>query len=220
MSGLSLGSVDPLDRDHLWRLKRLVHLAEPALVSEHLSWGAVDGTHLNDLLPLPYTEEALQLMVARVGELQDYLGRQVLIENVSSYLRFANAQMTEWEFLQALADRSGCGLLLDVNNVYVSSRNHGFEAREYIAHIDPRHVREIHLAGHSVNTHGDFSILIDTHSRPVSDAVWNSTHSPSRDSAALPRSSSGTLDIPPLAVLVAEAKRADQFIKGLHAHAA
>jgi uncharacterized protein (UPF0276 family) len=218
--GLSLGSVDPLDRDHLWRLKRLVHLAEPALVSEHLSWGAVDGTHLNDLLPLPYTEEALQHMVARVSELQDYLGRQVLIENVSSYLQFANAQMTEWEFLQALADRAGCGLLLDVNNVYVSSRNHGFDAREYIAHIDPRHVREIHLAGHSVNTHGDFSILIDTHSRPVSDAVWELYAFTIARLGRVATLIEWDTDIPPLAVLVAQAKRADQFMKGLHAHAA
>ena len=218
--GLSLGSVDPLDRDHLWRLKRLVHLAEPSLVSEHLSWGAVDGTHLNDLLPLPYTQEALQHMVARVGELQDYLGRQILIENVSSYLQFADAQMTEWEFLQALADRSGCGLLLDVNNVYVSSRNHGFDAREYVAHIDPRHVHEIHLAGHSVNTHGDFSILIDTHSRPVSDAVWDLYAFTIARLGGVPTLIEWDTDIPPLAALVAEANRADQFLEALHAHAA
>jgi len=218
--GLSLGSVDALDRDHLWRLKRLVHLAEPALVSEHLSWGAIDGTHLNDLLPLPYTEEALQHMIARVGELQDYLGRQILIENVSSYLQFANAQMTEWEFLQALADRSGCALLLDVNNVYVSSRNHGFDAREYIAHIDPRHVREIHLAGHSVNTHGDFSILIDTHSRPVSEAVWDLYAFTIARLGGVPTLIEWDTDIPPLAALVAEANRADQLLEALHAHAA
>ena len=218
--GLSLGSVDPLDRNHLWRLKRLVHLAEPSLVSEHLSWGAVDGTHLNDLLPLPYTEEALQHMVARVGELQDYLGRQVLIENVSSYLQFANAQMTEWEFLRALADRSGCGLLLDVNNVYVSSCNHGFDAREYIAHIDPRHVREIHLAGHSVNTNGDCSILIDTHSRPVSDAVWDLYAFTIARLGRVATLIEWDTDIPQLEVLVAEAKRADQILQGLRAHAA
>jgi uncharacterized protein (UPF0276 family) len=166
--GLSLGSVDPLDRDHLWRLKRLVHLAEPALVSEHLSWGAVDGTHLNDLLPLPYTQEALHHMVARVGELQDYLGRQVLIENVSSYLQFANAQMTEWEFLQVLADRSGCGLLLDVNNVYVSARNHGFSPDTYLAGLPIDRVGQIHLAGHTDMG----AYLFDTHDGPVIEPVW------------------------------------------------
>jgi uncharacterized protein (UPF0276 family) len=159
-------------------------------------------------------------MVTRVRELQDYLGRQVLMENVSSYLQFSNAQMTEWEFLQALADRSGCGLLLDVNNVYVSSRNHGFDAREYIAHIDPRHVREIHLAGHSVNTDGDFSILIDTHSRPVSAAVWELYSFTIARLGRVATLIEWDTDIPPLAVLVAEAKRADQFMKGLHAHAA
>jgi hypothetical protein len=218
--GLSLGSVDPLDRDHLWRLERLVHLADPCFVSEHLSWGAVDGTYLNDLLPLPYTEEALRHMVTRVAELQDCLGRQVLIENVSSYLQFANAQMTEREFLQALAERSGCGLLLDVNNVYVSSRNHAFEAREYIAHIDARQVHEIHLAGHSVNAHGDFSILIDTHSRPVSAEVWDLYAFTIARLGRIPTLIEWDSDIPALPVLVAEAHRADQLQEAVHAHAA
>jgi uncharacterized protein (UPF0276 family) len=218
--GLSLGSVDSLDRDHLWRLKRLVHLAEPSLVSEHLSWGAVDGTHLNDLLPLPYTQEALGHMVERVTELQEYLGRQILIENVSSYLQFAQADMCEWEFLQTLAERSGCGLLLDVNNVYVSSRNHGFDAREYIAHIDPRHVGEIHLAGHSVKVHGDFSILIDTHSRPVSAEVWDLYAFTIGRLGRVPTLIEWDTDIPALPVLVAEARRADKFLEAVHAHAA
>ena len=159
-------------------------------------------------------------MVARVGELQEYLGRQVLIENVSSYLQFANAQMTEWEFLQALADRSGCGLLLDVNNVYVSSQNHGFEAREYIAHIGARHVHEIHLAGHSVNSHGHFSILIDTHSRPVSDAVWDLYAFTIERLGRIPTLIEWDSDIPALPVLVAEARRADEILEARHAHAA
>jgi uncharacterized protein (UPF0276 family) len=218
--GLSLGSVDPLDRDHLRHLERLVHLAEPSLVSEHLSWGAIDGTHLNDLLPLPYTQEALRHMIERVTELQEYLGRQVLIENVSSYLQFAQADMSEWEFLQTLAERSGCGLLLDVNNVYVSSRNHGFDAREYLAHLDPRHVGEIHLAGHSVNAHGDFSILIDTHSRPVSAEVWDLYAFAIGRLGRIPTLIEWDTDIPALPVLIAEARRADQFLEAVHAHAA
>jgi uncharacterized protein len=214
--GLSLGSVDPLDREHLRRLKRLVSVSEPQLLSEHLSWGAANGTYLNDLLPLPYTREALDHMVARVGEVQDYLGRQILIENVSSYLEFAQSDMTEWEFLDSLAVRSGCGLLLDVNNVYVSSRNHGFDAREYIAHVQPRHVREIHLAGHTVNRHGDFSILIDTHSRPVSDAVWDLYAFAIDRLGRTPTLIEWDSEIPALPVLVAEAHRADRHLE--HAH--
>lgn len=218
--GLSLGSVDPLDRDHLWRLKRLVHLSEPQLISEHLSWGAVDGTHLNDLLPLPYTLEALHHMVMRVVQLQDYLGRQVLVENVSSYLEFAHADLSEWDFLQALAERSGCGLLLDVNNVYVSSRNHGFDPREYISRIQPRHVREIHLAGHTVNRHGDLSILIDTHSRPVSDAVWDLYAYTIDRLGRIPTLIEWDSEIPALPRLVAEAHCADRHLERAHAVAA
>jgi uncharacterized protein (UPF0276 family) len=159
-------------------------------------------------------------MIERVTELQEYLGRQVLIENVSSYLQFAQADMSEWEFLQTLAERSGCGLLLDVNNVYVSSRNHGFDAREYLAHLDPRHVGEIHLAGHSVNAHGDFSILIDTHSRPVSAEVWDLYAFAIGRLGRIPTLIEWDTDIPALPVLVAEARRADQFLEAVHAHAA
>jgi uncharacterized protein (UPF0276 family) len=135
VSGLSLGSVDALDRDHLRRLKRLVDRVHPALVSEHVCWGSIGGVHLNDLLPLPYTGEALRHLAARVGELQDFLGRQVLLENVSSYLTFTCSELSEPEFLTALVRESGCGLLLDINNVYVSARNHGFDARAFIAQL-------------------------------------------------------------------------------------
>lgn len=218
--GLSLGSIDPLDQEHLRRLQRLVQMSEPALVSEHLSWGAVGGAHLNDLLPLPYTHEALSHMAARVAELQDYLGRQVLIENVSSYLEFTGAEMTEWEFLDALAERSGCGLLLDVNNVYVSSRNHGFNARAYISHMQRRHIGEIHLAGHSVNRHDDCQILIDTHSRPVSAAVWDLYEFAIARLGRIPTLIEWDTDIPALPVLVAEAQRADRHLEHADAVAA
>lgn len=211
--GLSLGSTDPLDTEHLRRLKRLVHLSEPQLISEHLSWGAAQGTHLNDLLPLPYTNETLRHMVARVHEVQDALHRQILIENVSSYLQFDSADMTEWEFLDSLSERSGCGILLDVNNIYVSSRNHGFNARTFIEHMQPRHVGEIHLAGHSVNRHGEFSILIDTHSRPVCDEVWELYAFAIERLGPRPTLIEWDVDIPVLNVLVDEAHRADRYLE-------
>lgn len=211
--GLSLGSVDALDAEHLRRLQRLVHRSQPQLISEHLSWGAAQGIHANDLLPLPYTNEALRHMVARVGEVQDLLGRQILIENVSSYLQFEQADMKEWEFLDALAERSGCGILLDVNNIYVSSRNHEFDARAYVSHIRPRHIGEIHLAGHSVNRHGDFSILIDTHSRPVCDEVWDLYAFTIERIGPRPTLIEWDTDIPALNVLVAEAHRADRYLE-------
>ena len=207
--GLSLGSIDPLDPEHLWRLKRLVDLAEPGLVSEHLCWGAAGGVHLNDLLPLPYTEEALAHMIRRVRDVQDYLGRQILIENVSSYLEFKSSQLREWEFLAALASESGCGLLLDVNNIYVSSRNHGFDARMFVSHIPRQFVQEIHLAGHSVNRHDDIEVFIDTHSRPVCAAVWALYAYALERFGRIPTLIEWDAEIPALEVLVAEAARAD-----------
>lgn len=211
--GLSLGSVDPLDREHLWRLKRLVQLCEPGLVSEHLSWGSVDGAYVNDLLPLPYTEEALTHMIRRVRDVQDYLGRQILIENVSSYLEFLNGEMREWEFLTALAAESGCGLLLDVNNVYVSSRNHGFDARVFLSHIPRRHVAEMHLAGHSLKRFDDGEILIDTHSAPVCDEVWALYDFALARFGAAPTLIEWDAEIPSLDVLVSEARRADALME-------
>jgi uncharacterized protein (UPF0276 family) len=207
--GLSLGSTDELDREHLWRLKRLVHLSEPGLVSEHLCWGSVNGTFANDLLPLPYTEEALRHMIRRVGEIQDYLGRQILIENVSSYLQFTCSEIPEWEFLAALAFESDCGVLLDVNNIYVSSRNHGFDARKFIAHVAPVGVSEIHLAGHTVKPLEHGEILIDTHSAPVCDAVWELYEFAIERLGPVPTLIEWDAEIPALEVLVAEAARAD-----------
>jgi len=218
--GLSLGSVDPLNREHLRKLKRLVDWVEPALVSEHLSWGSVDGTFLNDLLPLPYTEEALTHMIARVGELQDFLGRQILIENISSYLRFSVTQLPESEFLAALAEESGCGLLLDVNNVYVSACNHGFDAQQFLAAIPRHHVQELHLAGHSVNRYDDQDILIDTHSAPVCEAVWRLYAQAIRLFGPVPTLIEWDTDIPALAVLAGEADKADRRREEVHALAA
>jgi uncharacterized protein (UPF0276 family) len=171
--GLSLGSADPLDERHLSKLRALVGRCEPALVSEHLCWGAIGARHLNDLLPLPYTEEALSHLVARVQRVQETLGRPILIENVSSYLEYTASCIPEWEFLAGLATRAGCGILLDVNNVYVSARNHGFDARRYVDAIPPALVGEIHLAGHSVEDYGGHEILVDTHGAAVCPDVWS-----------------------------------------------
>jgi uncharacterized protein (UPF0276 family) len=138
--GLSLGSADPLDEPHLARLGSLVRRFEPALVSEHLCWSSYAGRHANDLLPLPFTRESLDHVVRRVDAVQERLGRRILVENVSSYLQFPASTMAEWEFVAEVARRSGCGLLLDVNNIWVNAVNHGFEPHRYLEAIDPRHV--------------------------------------------------------------------------------
>ena len=170
--GLSLGSAEPLDPAHLAALRALVQRTEPALVSEHVCWGAIGGRHYNDLLPLPYTEEALELMVARVGQLQETLGRRVLVENVSSYIHFSHSTLSEWKFLAALTARSGCGLLLDVNNVYVNSVNHGFDAQRFIDGIPAAAVGELHLAGFTRKQGLGGELLIDSHDQRVDAAVW------------------------------------------------
>jgi uncharacterized protein (UPF0276 family) len=205
---------------HLHKLKRLVDWSEPTFVSEHLSWGAVDGTFLNDLLPLPYTEEALTHMIRRVDQLQSHLGRQILIENISTYLQFGCAQLPEWDFLSALARESGCGLLVDVNGVYVSACNHGFDARQYLSAVPREYVRELHLAGHSVNRYGNRDILIDTHSTPVCDAVWDLYRHALACFGPLPTLIEWDTDIPALDVLVAEADKANRILAHAHAVAA
>ena len=165
---LSIGSSDPLSTEYLSGLKRLAERVEPEWVSDHLCWTGVDGRNLHDLLPLPYTEEAIAHVAERVCRVQEYLGRQILLENVSSYVTYADSCVSEWEFLSAVAERADCHILLDVNNVYVSAHNHGFDARTYIEGVPPERVRQIHLAGHSHNG----SLIIDTHDHPVPDPVW------------------------------------------------
>jgi uncharacterized protein (UPF0276 family) len=165
---LSIGSVDPIDRDYLARLAALVDEVDPPIVSDHLCWSALGGHAAHDLWPLPYTDEALALVVDKVGQVQDRLGRRILLENPSSYVTFAASQISEAEFLAEVARRADCGILLDVNNVYVSSTNHRWDAGEYLAAIPVDRVGQIHLAGHS--DHGTH--LVDTHDHPVCDAVW------------------------------------------------
>jgi hypothetical protein len=165
---LSIGSSDPVDYEYLAQLKALASRIEPHWVSDHLCWTGIEGKNLHDLLPLPYTEEALRTVVARVGEVQDYLGRQLLLENVSSYLNYRASDLSEWEFLSEVAARADCAILLDINNIYVSSVNHGFDALHYLKAIAPARVRQFHLAGHSDMD----GYLIDTHDHPIAAPVW------------------------------------------------
>ena len=166
---LSIGSTDPLDRDYLGKLKSLADRVQPRWISDHLCWTGVAGKNTHDLLPLPYTEEALAHVAARVREVQDFLGRRILLENVSSYVGFKDSAVTEWEFIAELAHRADCLLLLDVNNIYVSAYNHGFDAEDYLAGVPGERVQQIHLAGHS--NCGDY--IIDTHDADVIDPVWD-----------------------------------------------
>jgi uncharacterized protein (UPF0276 family) len=171
--GLSIGAAAALDRDHLARLSALVSRYEPGLVSEHLAWSTHDGAFLNDLLPLPYKEATLDHVVRHVDQMQMALGRQVLIENPSTYVTFSSSEMSEVEFLSELAWRSGCGLLLDINNVFVSASNHGFDAARYVDAFPMKYVSEIHLAGYAQIADDDGShLLIDAHDRAVQRSVW------------------------------------------------
>lgn len=215
--GLSLGGADPLDERHLQRLAALVERMEPALVSDHLCWCSAGGVHANDLLPLPFTEEALAHVAARVQQVQERLRRPLLVENVSSYLAFAGADMPEWEFLSELARRSGCGLLLDVNNVHVSAANHGFDAPGYLQALPVAAVQEIHLAGHTVKRFDDGAqLLIDTHDGPVCEAVWALYTQALARFGPVPTLIEWDAALPPLPVLVAEAHKADRLLEAAH----
>jgi uncharacterized protein len=166
---MSVGSADGLNPEYLTKLKKLAQRVQPLWVSDHLCWTGIDGFNSHDLLPLPYTEEALSIAATNINHAQDFLERPILIENPSSYLTFADDAMTEWEFLSELVARTGCYLLLDINNIYVSGTNHGFDPKVYLDAIPADRVRQIHLAGHS---NGRDGLLIDTHDQPVPDPVW------------------------------------------------
>jgi uncharacterized protein len=218
--GLSLGSTDPLDEEHLSKLAQAVARFEPMLVSEHLCWTSIGGTHFHDLLPLPYTEEALRHVTARIAMAQERLGRRILIENVSSYLEFEHSVIPEWEFLREVAARSGCGILLDVNNIYVNAVNHGFDAQIYLDAIPSRDVGEIHLAGHVRRELEDGVILIDSHDQPVTDAVWSLYEYALTRVGPKPTLIEWDSDLPSLDGLLAEAAKADTHLGRRHAAAA
>ena len=218
--GLSLGGSDPLDSQHLQLLKSAIARFAPALVSEHLCWTASAGRHFHDLLPLPYTDEALQHVKARIVEAQERLGTRLLIENVSSYLEFEHSTIPEWEFLREVAARSGCGILLDVNNIYVSAVNHGFDARRYIDAIPAEAVGEVHLAGHVRKDIEGATLLIDSHSLPVTPAVWELYAYTLERIGPKPTLIEWDSALPAFEVLQAEAARAESYLGERHAAAA
>jgi len=217
---LSIGSMDPLNPVYLRQTKALADRFEAAWVSDHLCWTGVDRLNLHDLMPLPYTEEALSHVVERVSQVQDVLGRRLVLENVSSYVSYASSQMTEWEFLAEIAQQADCLLLLDVNNVYVSSINHGFDPHAYLRGIPIERVQQFHLAGHSRHRNEQVEFLIDTHDQPVAEAVWQLF------AAAVARFGSVSTmierddNIPELPVLLTELDRARSIARGVAAQAA
>lgn len=210
--GMSLGSADGLDARHLGRVAALASRLEPAFVSEHLAWSAVDGTYLNDLLPLPYTEESLTVVVRNVDRLQSALKRPVLIENPSSYVAFVHSDLAEPAFLAEVAARTGCGLLCDVNNIFVSGVNLGFDPVAYLAALPANAIGEIHLAGHACNDADGETILIDDHGSRVAESVWSLYRAAIARFGPRPTLLEWDTDIPTLDVLLDEAARADREV--------
>ena len=211
--GLSLGSADDLDAAHLARVRELVLRIEPGLVSEHLAWSVTGGTYLADLLPLPLTEEALDVVCLHVDQVQAALRRTILVENPSTYLRYTHSTIPEWEFLTAVAARTGCGILCDVNNIYVSACNHGFDASAYLAALPAAAIGEFHLAGHAARQlPGGRSILIDDHGSRTCPAVWKLYDAALARFGPRPTLIEWDTDIPPLDVLLEEAALASEAL--------
>ena len=213
---LSIGSCDTLDRAYLIELKALAERIRPAWISDHLCWTGIAGRNMHDLLPLPHTEEAVHHIAARVREVQDFLGRRILLENVSSYAVFKDSRLAEWDFLKAIAEEADCLLLLDINNIYVNSQNHGFDPLDYLRAIPVSRVQQIHLAGHSRNG----ALLIDTHDHPVPEGVWELYAAAVRRFGAVATMIERDDRIPPLQELVAELDRARAIAAGSLAVAA
>jgi uncharacterized protein (UPF0276 family) len=211
--GLSLGSAEGINPAHLERIGKVAERVEPGLMSEHIAWNVVGGTYLADLLPLPMTEEALDVVCRHVDQTQTYLKRRILIENPSTYIAFGNSIIPEWEFMTAVAGRTGCGILCDVNNICVSAHNHGWDASAYIAALPADSVGEIHLAGHSIKTFTDGSTLrIDDHGSRVSGEVWSLYQQALARFGAVPTLIEWDNEVPPLEVLLQEASHASQLI--------
>jgi uncharacterized protein (UPF0276 family) len=212
-TGLSLGSAQGLDPAHLARVRELVERTEPGLVSEHLSFSVAAGNYLADLLPLPLTEEALEIVCRNVAQVQDHLKRRILVENPSTYLQFRHSTIPEWEFLARVARHTGCGILCDVNNIYVSARNHGWRASAYLAALPPEAVGEIHLAGHSLRRIDDArALLIDDHGSRVAPEVWALYAEALARFGPVPTLIEWDTDVPPMAVLLEEAAHAAALI--------
>ena len=222
--GLSIGGAADLDKAHLGQLKAVCDRYQPALVSEHLAWSTHDGTYLNDLLPLPYTLSTLQHVCAHIDEVQSVLGRRILLENPSTYVRFTSSDISEIDFLSAIVARTRCGLLLDVNNVFVCATNHGFDPKAYLDAFPLEHVSEIHLGGHAQDRDdGGAPLLIDAHGTPVCDPVWGLYADVIQRGGAKPTLIEWDNDVPSWPVLHADARRADRIIvevRGRNANAA
>ena len=201
---LSIGGTDPLDLEYLKRLKALAERVEPRWISDHLCWTGFQGKQLHDLMPLPYTEEAINHVAGRVAQVQELLGRRILLENVSSYVTYRHSAISEWEFLREIAERADCLILLDVNNVYVSASNHGFEPEAYLRGIPRERVYQFHLAGHSHNG----EIIVDTHDHDVPDPVWDLYAEAVRRFGRVSTMIERDADIPPLADLLDELDQA------------
>jgi len=215
--GLSLGTWDRQYHEHLCKLKQLIADVQPGLVSEHISWGGAGSCHLNALLPLPYTEESLNLMVEHVDAAQTFLNRRILLENASTYLEYAHSTMPEWEFVTELVRRTGCGLLLDVNNIYVNSVNHSFDPLLFIDAVSADSVEEMHLAGFSRKEGLPVPLLIDSHDHPVYPEVWELYKQTVQRIGAKPTLIEWDAHIPEFSVLQAEADKAEEV---MHAHCA
>jgi len=212
--GLSIGSDGPLDRDHLARVKALIDRYQPGMFSEHLAWSTHDDIFFNDLLPLPYTRETLQRVCEHIDEVQSVTGRQMLLENPSTYVEFAQSEMSEIEFLREIARRTGCGLLLDVNNVYVGATNHDYDPAAYIDAFPVEHVGEIHLGGHAAQEDdAGEPLLIDDHGRDVADAVWALYRRLVTRRGRCPTLVEWDNDIPAWPTLFAEAQAADAIMR-------
>jgi len=216
--GLSLGSAERLDRAHLKRVRDVAARIEPGLLSEHLSWSIAGGIYLADLLPLPMTEEALDVVCWHVDEVQDALGRKILAENPSSYLQFAHSTIPEWEFLRAVAERTGCGILCDVNNIYVSACNHGWDASAYLAALPKTAVEEIHLAGHAVKEINGRFLRIDDHGSRVSPEVWRLYEEALARFGCVPTLIEWDTNIPDFTVLQEEAFQAERALRWVEEH--
>lgn len=210
---MSIGGTEPLNAQHLQRFADLIRRCEPALVSEHLAWSSHGGAFYNDLLPLPYTKRTLQTVCAHIDQVQMAIGRTLLLENPSTYLRFASSEMSETQFLREIAQRTGCGLLLDINNVYVSAINHGFSAQDYLAEIPFDIVGEIHLAGHSEHADDENGrLLIDSHDRSVAACVWDLYAGVIARAGPIPTLIEWDSDLPEWSILKAQALRARRYL--------
>jgi len=209
--GMSLGSTDPLNMDYLTRLRDMIRRFEPVQVSDHLAWVSTQQTYLHELLPLPYTEEAIQHISNRIQQVQDFLGQRILVENVSSYIQFRDSAITEWDFVNEVVQGADCDLLLDINNIYVSAENHQFDAQDYLDAIPVARVREMHLAGYEDRG----SYLLDSHSRPVHEPVWDLYEQALLRVGSVPTLIEWDQDIPDFTVLRAEARRADTIARDI-----